>query len=157
MTREAGRTFVVNDRLDVALRAGADGLHLGPDDMPVREARAKWPRPRLLGGSARTVERARRLADEGADYLGAGPVFGTSTKADAPGVLGLEALARIASSVDVPVIGIGGIDASNAAEVVRAGAAGVAVISSVVAADDVEEATRRLRDALDAARGKAPR
>jgi len=147
IVREAGGTFVVNDRLDVALEVGADGLHLGPDDLPVSVVRPRWEG--LLGASARTEERALLLRDEGADYLGVGPVFGTSTKADAPGAIGLEGLARIVAVVDLPVIGIGGIDATNAAEVIRAGAAGVAVISSVVGAPDPEAAVRELRRAID--------
>lgn len=149
LVRQAGGTFVVNDRLDVALEVEADGLHLGPDDLPVSVARPRWRG--WLGASARTEERARLLQEEGADYLGVGPVFGTTTKADAPGAIGLEGLARIVEIVDLPVIGIGGIDASNAGEVIRAGAAGVAVISSVVGAPDVEAAVRALRRAIDRA------
>lgn len=148
--RAAGALFLVNDNLDVARRVGADGLHLGPNDLPIEEARISWPRPALLGGSARTVKRALELQAAGADYLGVGPVFGTTTKPDAPGAIGLEVLARIAASVRIPILGIGGIDETNAALVLVAGAAGVAVISSVVGAADPEAATRSLRRALDA-------
>ena len=85
---------------------------------------------------------------QGADYLGVGPVFGTKTKGNAPAAIGLETLRLLAKAVKIPVIGIGGVDAGNAAQVIRAGAAGVAVISSVVGADDVEAAARELRRAL---------
>ncbi|MDP7031826.1 MAG: thiamine phosphate synthase [Gemmatimonadota bacterium] len=146
-----GRLFVVNDRLDVALAANAGGLHVGPEDMPVAAARRRWLRPRVLGGSARTVEAARQLARDGADYLGVGPVFATSSKRDAGSPIGLETLARIAAAVPVPVLGIGGVSPENAASVLEAGAAGVAVISAVVAEPDVEAATRALREALDRA------
>ena len=149
----AGRVLVVNDRLDVALQVQAGGLHLGPEDLAVPIARARWPRPGLLGSSARTVERARRLVDEGCDYLGVGPVYVTLTKSGLPAALGLDPLADIAAAVRVPVVGIGGIHAGNAAAVIGAGAAGVAVVAAVAAAADPEVATRALREVLDAAAG----
>lgn len=149
LAREAGGRLVVNDRLEVARAAGADGLHLGPQDLAVAVARASWPRPLLLGGSARTVETALRLVAEGCDYLGVGPVYATVTKPGLPPPIGLERLAEIAAAVDVPVVGIGGVDAANAAAVVRAGAAGVAVVAAVSAAPDPRAAVRALRDALD--------
>jgi thiamine-phosphate diphosphorylase len=150
LARRVGKLLVVNDHLELALAVRADGLHVGPDDLPVDEARRLWPRPAILGGSARHPLRAREVVAAGADYLGVGPVFGTTSKADAPGALGLDGLAAVVEAVEVPVIGIGGIDAGNAREVLRAGAAGVAVLSSVVGAVDVEGATRALRRALDA-------
>ncbi len=151
LARTEGRLLIVNDSLDLAVEAGAHGVHLGPDDMDLAAARARWPRPAILGGSVREPARARELAAAGADYLGVGPVYGTTTKADAPGAIGLEAVGAIAASVDVPVIGIGGISASNAVAVIRAGAAGVAVVSAVVGAADVESATLILRRAIDGA------
>jgi thiamine-phosphate diphosphorylase len=149
--RRAGATFVVNDSVDVALAVSADGVHLGPDDEPVSQARARWPG--LLGASARTPERARELVAAGADYLGVGPVYGTATKADAPGILGLDGLGAVVRAIGgaVPVVGIGGIRAENAAAVLAAGAAGVAVISAVVGAEDVQAAVRAVREALDQA------
>lgn len=147
--RAAGALLVVNDSLELARELGADGLHLGPADLPLEEARREWKG--ILGASVRTVAAARRAAGLGADYLGVGPVYGTTSKADAPGAIGLELLAAIAASVRIPVVGIGGIGAGNAAEVVRAGAAGVAVISGIVAAEDVEAASRAVRRALDSA------
>jgi thiamine-phosphate diphosphorylase len=152
LARTWGRLLVVNDHVEVARAAGAGGLHLGPDDRPLEEARRLWPRPLILGGSARTVERARRLEEAGADYLGVGPVFGTSTKADAPNAIGLDRLFEVASAVAVPVIAIGGIDASNAARAIAAGARGVAVVSAVAGARDPESAVISIRRALDAPR-----
>ena len=151
LARAAGRVLVVNDRLDVAREAGAGGLHLGPEDLAVSLARRDWPRPRLLGASARTVETALRLVREGCDYLGVGPVYATATKSGLPPAIGLERLAEIAAAVPVPVVGIGGITGANAAAVIRAGAAGVAVVAAVAAAPDPEAATRALREVLDAA------
>jgi thiamine-phosphate diphosphorylase len=151
--RAAGALLVVNDSLELARFLGADGLHLGPEDLPLEEARREWAG--ILGASVRTVEAARRAAAAGADYLGVGPVFGTATKPDAPGAIGAARVAEIAAAVTVPVIGIGGIAAGNAAQVIRAGAAGVAVIAAIVAATDVEEAARALRRALDSAAGSA--
>jgi thiamine-phosphate pyrophosphorylase len=157
LTRAAGRTFVINDHLDVARAVGADGLHVGPDDLPAASARRLWPPPAILGVSARTPELARRAEREGADYLGVGPVFGTRTKRDAPAAIGIRGLRLVVEAVRIPVIAIGGIDAGNAPEAIRAGAAGVAVIASVVGAEDVEAAARSIREALDRAAREADR
>jgi thiamine-phosphate pyrophosphorylase len=149
MAERAAGLFVVNDDLELARAADAGGLHLGPEDLPLDEARRSWPRPRVLGGSARRVDRARRLADAGADYLGVGPVFGTATKSGAPPAIGLRVIEEIARAVSIPLIGIGGIDASNARRVIEAGARGVAIVSAVAGAHDPESATRSIRRALD--------
>jgi thiamine-phosphate diphosphorylase len=153
MVSDAKKLLVVNDHVEVARSIGADGVHLGPDDLPVGQARELWPRPKILGASARTLERAQLLEGQGADYLGVGPVFGTTTKRNAPAAIGLETIAALAKAIHIPIIGIGGIDAGNAAQVIRAGAQGVAVISSVVGAEDVEAAAREIRRALDDAVG----
>jgi thiamine-phosphate diphosphorylase len=144
--RAAGAHLVIDDRLDVAVRARADGLHVGPEDLPVIEARRLWRG--MLGASCRTVERARAAEEAGADYLGVGPVFASTSKPGLPPAIGLAALSAVARAVRIPVIGIGGIDADNAASVIRAGAAGVAVLSAV-AGEDPEEAVRELREAID--------
>jgi thiamine-phosphate diphosphorylase len=153
VVRRAGALFVVNDSVDVAVAAGADGVHLGPDDEPFARARERWARPKLLGASARTPARARELVEAGADYLGVGPVRGTATKRDLPAAIGLDGLADVVRAVGgrVPVIAIGGIRAGDVEAVLAAGAAGVAVVSSVVAAADVRAAAREIRDALDRA------
>lgn len=151
LARPEGIPVVVNDRVDVALAAGADGVHVGEEDLAVADARRILGPHGVVGASAGTVEEAVRAEREGADYVGVGPVFPTGTKPDAGAAIGLEGLSRIAGAVRIPVVGIGGITPDNAAEVVRAGAAGVAVISAVADAEDMVEATRRLRQAVDAA------
>jgi thiamine-phosphate pyrophosphorylase len=120
--RELGVTFVVNDDVEAAVRLGADGVHLGQGDEGAERARAEGL---VLGRSAATVEQAVAVD---ADYLGAGPVWATPSKEDAEPPIGIEGLAAIVRAVLVPVIAIGGVDASNAADCIRAGAAGVAVI-----------------------------
>lgn len=153
LTREKGVTFIVNDRLDVALAVEADGVHLGQDDLPIAAARRLMPPEMILGVSAGNLQEAREAQSLGATYLGVGSVFRTGTKADAGDPIGLQALSDICHSVSIPVIGIGGINASNARLVIEAGAAGVAVISSVVAALDIAAAAEELsgivKQALD--------
>lgn len=147
-TRAAGALLFVNDRVDVALAVGADGAHLGDEDLPLAAARRIVPPGFLLGMSADSVELARQAERDGADYLGVGPVYGTASKADAGAPIGTTRVAEVAASVRIPIVGIGGIHAHNAAPVVRAGAAGVAVISAVMRAEDPEEAARTLLAAL---------
>jgi thiamine-phosphate pyrophosphorylase len=145
---EAGRgfgdleaTFVVNDDVEAALRLGADGVHLGRSDEGVERAVAAGL---VLGTSAASVEEARAGETAGAAYVGAGPVWATPSKPDADPAIGLDGLAEICRAVSIPVVAIGGIDASNAADCIRAGAAGVAVIRAALDA-------RALRAAIDAA------
>jgi thiamine-phosphate pyrophosphorylase len=143
-TRAAGALLFINDRVDVALAAGADGTHVGQDDLPVAAARRIVPPGFLLGVSAETVELARAAEAGGADYVGVGPVYATGSKADAGDAVGTERIAQVAAAVRIPVVGIGGITIGNAPPVIHAGAAGVAVISAVMRADDPEAATRAL-------------
>jgi thiamine-phosphate pyrophosphorylase len=145
---EAGRgfgeleaTFVVNDDVEAALRLGADGVHLGRGDEGAERAVATGL---LLGTSAASVQDARTGASAGAAYVGAGPVWATPSKPDADPAIGLEGLAEICRAVSIPVVAIGGVDASNAADCIGAGAAGVAVIRAARNA-------RALRAAIDAA------
>jgi len=121
------RLFVVNDHLDIALLAAADGVHLGPDDLGVASARRVASDRLLIGASASSVEAARQAVEEGADYLGSGPAFTTPIKTEKK-VIGPAGIAAITQAVRIPVFAIGGIDASNAADCIRAGAAGVAVV-----------------------------
>jgi thiamine-phosphate pyrophosphorylase len=144
--RDAGVLCIVNDRVDVAVAAGADGVHVGQDDEP-EAARAMLGPDRVLGISVRDADQARAAAAAGADYLGV-TVWSTATKPEAVAG-GLDGLSAVAGASPLPVVGIGGIDATNAAEVIHAGAAGVAVISAVVAATEPVMATRALRDAVD--------
>ena len=144
LTREFDALLFINDRLDVALAAGADGAHLGPADMPLRAARKAAPAPFLLGWSTDDPEEARRAEIAGADYIGAGAVFGTTSKDVGGQQIGAQRLARVVESVRIPVVGIGGIDATNVAEVARAGAAGAAVIRAVMSAPDPAAAVSAL-------------
>ncbi len=145
--------FVVNDRFDIALAAGAHGVHLGEDDPPVSEVRRVVPRNLIIGRSADTEADAQEAAAAGADYIGVGSVFGTATKPELRGeVIGTERLARGASAVSIPVVGIGGITADNASQVLKAGAVGVAVVSAVMGAADPLAAAKELWEAVAAYR-----
>jgi thiamine-phosphate pyrophosphorylase len=147
-----GATCLVNDRVDVALAVGAHGTHLGADDLPVTAARKVAGPDHLIGGTARDPARARQLVAEGADYLGVGPAYPTTTKTGLPDALGPAGIRAVAESVRVPVIAIGGVTAHRLPELVAAGAWGVAVVGAVAAAADPGAATRELLRALDAAR-----
>lgn len=152
ITRAAGVPLIVNDRVDVALAIDAEGAHVGQDDMPAPLARRLIGPDRILGVSAGTVAEAQGAEADGADYIGVGDVFGTPSKPDAGVPIGLDGLAEIAGSVSIPTIGIGGITIENATQVIRAGAAGVAVLSAIIGADDPEGAARRLRAVIEAER-----
>jgi thiamine-phosphate pyrophosphorylase len=150
-TAKAGVPLVVNDRVDIALAADADGVHLGDDDLPVEDARELLGEDAIIGRSVSTVEAAREAERAGADYLGVGAVFATGSKDDIPEeeqAIGLDRIREIAAAVDVPFVGIGGITPDNAADVAEAGADGVAVITAITQADDPEQATRNLTDAV---------
>lgn len=148
----SGTTCLVNDRVDVALAVGADGTHLGADDLPVAAARKVAGPGHLIGGTARDPERARQLVAEGADYLGVGPAYPTTTKTGLPAALGPAGIAAVARAVDVPVIAIGGVTAARVPELLAAGARGVAVVGAVTAAPDPAAATLDLLRVLDGAR-----
>lgn len=149
LTRTFGALLFVNDRLDVALAAGADGVHLGPSDLPVAAARTAARtagRPDLLiGSSTDDPDRARALVRDGADYIGCGAVFGTTSKTGLEDErIGTEGLARVVRAVDVPIIGIGGVSPDNVHRVADTGAAGAAVIQAVMAAPDVTDTVNRM-------------
>ena len=144
-TRRWGALLFVNDRLDVALAASADGVHLGPDDIPVHAARRSSPPGFLIGASTDQPEVAKQLQAEGADYIGCGAVFPTSTKKDAGEVVGIGRLAQVAAAVDIPVVGIGGVDPAGARRIAQGStAAGIAVIGAVMAARDPGSTARKL-------------
>jgi thiamine-phosphate pyrophosphorylase len=151
MCRAAGVTFIVNDRVDVAMIAGADGVHIGQDDLPAGEVRRLMGPRAVIGVSAATVEEAIAAERAGADYLGVGAMYATGTKSDAGAPVGVSRVAEIRQAVRLPLVGIGGVTMANAAAVIRAGADGVAVITAVTLADDMVEAVRRLREAVDGA------
>jgi thiamine-phosphate diphosphorylase len=153
--REAHVTFVVNDRLDLALALAADGVHLGQEDLPPRVARPILRPGMLLGVSTHSVEQARTAQAAGADYVAVGAMFPTATKPDFE-LVGPDLVRKLRAEIRVPLIGIGGLTPDNVGDVIRAGAAGVAVISAVCAADDPERATRRFVEAIRAARALTP-
>jgi len=153
VAREAGRPLVINDRVDVALAADADGVHLGQEDMPVSMARRLLGPARILGVTATGPEQAREAERDGADYVGCSAVFATQTKTDIGAPVGLEGLRELVASTSLPVVAIGGIDRGNAADVLGAGAAGLAVVSAIMGAADPREAARRLAAVVAAARG----
>jgi len=137
ITLACGAFFFVNDRFDVALAAEADGVHLGPEDLPVAAVRTAAPPGFLIGASTDDPELARAAQEAGANYIGCGAVFHTSTKKDAGEVIGVPGLARVAAAVTIPVIGIGGVTPKGAREIAAGSdAAGVAVIGAVMGAPD---------------------
>ena len=142
---------IVNDRLDVALAAGAAGCHLGQDDFPIHEARAMTPAGFLIGGSAGTPDEARRATRAGAHYLGVGPVNATGHKADAGAAIGTAGFAEVRRATHLPCVAIGGVQRSDIGPLLAAGAAGVAVIGAALQSDDVERSVRQLADELKAA------
>lgn len=159
--REAARTaeicrqqsvpFLVNDRVDVALACDACGVHLGQTDLPIRTARQILGVDAIIGGTATTVGQALRVQDDGADYVGFGPVFDTTSKRNPASVTGISSLAAVCSSLEIPVIAIAGITASRVQTVIEAGAHGIAVMTAVSTAEHPAAAAFDIRRALDAA------
>lgn len=145
-TRETGALLFVNDRLDLALAVEADGVHLGPHDLPVRAVRRVAPPGFLIGRSADDPEVARTAVAEGADYIGCGTVYPTSTKRDVGDVIGLDGLRCVIGAVSVPVVAIGGITPDRAPELAATGATGVAVVGALMAAADPAAAVRALME-----------
>lgn len=143
-----GVPLIINDRVDIALAVDAAGVHLGQDDMPAAEARRLLGN-RVMGVSVHSVEEARAAQAAGADYLGVGAVFPTTSKPDITGVLYPEGLEQIAKSVNIPVIGIGGIGHSNVHLLSGCGIAGVAVISAIYSQPDIRESASRLRRQME--------
>ena len=148
LCHEANVPFVVNDAVDVALEAHAHGVHIGQDDMSVKEARALLGAHKILGVSAQTVEQAVQAERDGADYLGVGAVFPTSSKDDAVEV-SHETLCAICQAVHIPVVAIGGITCENVSELANSGIVGVAVISAIFGARDITLAAGRLTRATE--------
>jgi thiamine-phosphate pyrophosphorylase len=149
--RHAAVTFIVNDRVDLALAVDADGVHLGQEDLPPRAARPLLRRQMQLGLSTHSLAQARAAQADGADYVAVGSMFPTPTKPDFE-LVGPALVRNVRPHVHVPLIGIGGITPENVGEVIEAGADGVAVISAVCAADDPTMATRRFLHAIGEAR-----
>lgn len=146
LTGRYGALLFVNDRLDVALAAGADGVHVGPEDISVAALRERVPAGFIIGYSCDDVAEARRAVAAGADYIGCGAVYGTTTKTGAGVAIGLERLNAVATAVAVPVVAIGGITPERAGEVAATRAAGIAVAGAVMTAADPAEAVGRLME-----------
>jgi len=150
LTREYGALLFVNDRIDIALAADADGAHIGPADLPLPAARRIVPPGFLLGISTDDPDTARQAERDGANYIGCGAVFATTSKPEVKDEqIGPAGLAAVASAVAIPVVGIGGINTENVSELTDTGAAGVAVIGAVMRAPDPHSATRRLLEAFE--------
>jgi thiamine-phosphate pyrophosphorylase len=146
--RAAGATCLVNDRADLAVAVGADGVHVGADDLPVAAVRRVVGTAALVGGTARDPVTAQRLVDEGASYLGVGPTFATASKTGLPEPIGTAGVEAVVSAVDVPVVAIAGITVATVEEVLATGAWGVAVIGAVAEAVDPHVATHDLMMAV---------
>jgi thiamine-phosphate pyrophosphorylase len=147
--RARGAKLIINDRADIALALGADGVHLGQDDMPPEAARALLGESAIIGFSTHGLEQAAAAATLPVDYVAIGPVFATSSKENPDPLVGLEGVARVRGALGgVPLVAIGGINAENAPSVLCAGADSVAVIGALLAAADPAEITRRMRDFL---------
>lgn len=147
--RPLGVPLIINDRADLALALGADGLHVGQGDLPVREARRQLGPDAILGLSVETEAQALEADADDADYLGVSPVFTTPTKPEADRAWGLDGLRRLRERTRRPLVAIGGINARTAAEAIAAGADGLAVVSAICAAPDPERSAREIREAMN--------
>ena len=147
LTARYGVPLIIDDNVEIALKSGAEGVHVGQNDMDAGEVRRLLGPDRILGVTAKTVEQARRAQDAGADYLGSGAVFGTSTKADAI-PMSLERLREICACVRIPVVAIGGICLENIWRLSGSGVAGAAIVSGIFGAEDIEGTTRRLAEVM---------
>ncbi|MDK2821662.1 MAG: thiamine-phosphate pyrophosphorylase [Clostridia bacterium] len=152
MTLKAGAKFIVNDRLDVALAVEADGLHIGQDDLPAKIARKLLGPDKILGVSVGTVAEAKQAVADGADYIGVGIIYNTNSKDNVGNPIGLKGLNDIRKAVSIPIVAIGGINHTNAREVITAGADGVSVISAVLGSDDIASAASQLLDQVKSAK-----
>jgi len=148
LTLEYQATFIVNDRVDVALAVDADGVHLGQDDMPLADARKLLGTKKIIGISVDNLVEAKKAEKTGADYIGVGPIFPTNSKDDAAAPLGLDTLKDIAQNITIPIVAIGGINTTNVSQVIKAGADAISVISAIVSAADIEKAARILANII---------
>lgn len=145
LCRKYNIPFVINDNVEIARKIDSDGVHVGQSDMKARNVRSIIGDDKILGVSAQTVEQALLAQKEGADYLGVGAVFPTGSKSDADDV-SIETLKEICSAVNIPVVAIGGIGADNVSKLENSGISGIAVISAIFGAEDIESATKNLKD-----------
>jgi thiamine-phosphate pyrophosphorylase len=150
--KDRGVPLIINDRLDVALAVKADGVHLGQIDMPLAMAKGILGDSMIIGISAESLADAMAAEKDGADYLGVSPIYATPTKTDTAPPLGLAGLREIRKAVRLPLVGIGGLNLKNSADVIRSGADGVAVVSAIVAADDPGAVASALKQIITEAR-----
>ena len=143
-----GVPLIVNDRVDVAIAAGADGVHLGQDDFPIPLARELLGQEMIIGASASNIGEVEKCLLDGADYVGFGPVYPTTSKDDAGSIKGIDNLVQVVKAVPLPIIAIGGISLDNISEILWTGVHGIAVISSVCCQEDPEQATKALHQML---------
>lgn len=146
ITRKYNIPLIINDSLDVAIATGADGLHIGQDDLPLIDMRKLLGKDKILGYSATTVKEAIYGEKNGADYIGAGPIYQTNSKLDAAPPIGTERLREMKRAVSIPVVGIGGIGVSNVGEIKATGADGVSLISAIFGSEDIEVAAKTIKD-----------
>lgn len=149
LTREAGVMFIVNDHLDIALLVDADGLHVGQDDLPVAEARRLLGDERIIGLSTHSPEQARAAVAEGADYIGVGPIYATSTKDDVCAPVGLEYLEYVRDNIELPWVAIGGIKRHNLDQLVARGAKTVCLVTEIVGSEDIGTMIGELTDLIN--------
>lgn len=152
ITKSAGVPFIINDRIDIALAVKADGVHIGQSDMPIEIAGRLLGPKSIIGVSVSTPEEARLAEIEGANYIAVSPIWSTPTKTDTPEAVGLRGTSEIATAVEIPCIGIGGIKIENAASVILAGCDGVAVVSAIMAADSPRKSAEHLKMLIDKAK-----
>jgi thiamine-phosphate diphosphorylase len=144
LASEGNAVFIVNDRADIALMCGADGVHLGQDDLPVRSARRMLGSRAIIGVSAHNVSEAIQAEKDGADYVAIGPIYATTTKKNAQTPKGLQAISEIKKRIHTPVVAIGGIKEEHVEGVLKAGADAVAVISDIIYSEDIQTKTARI-------------
>jgi len=152
LTRKHGVLFIVNDFVDIALLTDADGVHVGQDDLPIREVR-RLVGHRIVGVSTHSPDQAQAAVRAGADYIGVGPIYATRTKEDVCDPVGLSYLEHAAANVTIPFVAIGGIKEHNIREVVARGAESVCMVTEIVGAEDIEATVRRLTEAMEEGRG----
>lgn len=148
MTKQAGVTFIVNDDIDLAMIVGADGVHIGQDDLPIEKVRELVGDQMIIGISTHCPDEAKQAAQNGADYIGVGPIFKTATKKDVCDPVGFEYLEYVAQNIDIPFVAIGGIKMHNIAEVVKRGAQCIAVVTEITTAQDIPGRIAEIREMM---------
>ena len=149
ISKSCGRTFIVNDSVEIALKSGADGVHVGQGDEPVSSIRQRVPENFIVGVSVGNVEEAKEAEAGGASYVALSPIFDTTSKDDAGHGHGLEMMKKISNAVSIPAYAIGGINKGNVKDIISHGADGVAVISAVVSQPDIAEAAKEFKELMN--------